>query len=300
MKVCFISNSKAFMPELDAYIELLTKEGIDVCLAKNKKVARTMNADLYFRFGGIIFGRVDWTKSEIHEYHSASTGIFPRFKNMVKSVLSSHADGFCFLNYWVQKQFIYSSKKAVIIRDMGAEKKIFRSAESNKKIYDIVYAGSISGKPGLIEEVTRLSKLGVNIVIAGTASDEEKTRLHNLTGVTFLGRISREEVIELYSKSRFGLNYIPEMYPFTDQTSTKIIEYLVAGLPIISNEYQWISSHSGTYGYDYLRLNLINTKHDLVSSETYIISDDAKKKFLWNNVIDESDLIEVIKSLISK
>jgi hypothetical protein len=47
-------------------------------------------------------------------------------------------------------------------------------------------------------------------------------------------------------QARAGLNLVPAHRPYTVQTSTKVLEYLAVGLPVVSNRYPWMETLSAT------------------------------------------------------
>ena len=58
-------------------------------------------------------------------------------------------------------------------------------------------------------------------------------------GVHCTGRIAQDQVPAQLLRARAGLNLMPERLPLAMQTSTKVLEYLAVGLPVLSNDYAW-------------------------------------------------------------
>ena len=56
----------------------------------------------------------------------------------------------------------------------------------------------------------------------------------------FTGRIKQEEIPQLATKCVYAINYIPNIYPFNIQTSTKLLEYAAMDLKIITTDYWWV------------------------------------------------------------
>jgi glycosyltransferase involved in cell wall biosynthesis len=51
--------------------------------------------------------------------------------------------------------------------------------------------------------------------------------------------VPQAEVPDWLLRARAGLNLMPERTPLVQQTSTKVLEYLAVGLPVLSNDYLW-------------------------------------------------------------
>lgn len=288
MKVAFIHSGKAYLPELSAYKKCLLDAGHDALVLHDQRcVLDYTDIDLVFRFGGFLRDIKGANLPEIHEYHSASTASFPRIKNYIKSRANVRPRRRIFLNEFVHEQFSFVDTIPFIYRDMGASSRLLWCRDVQDKCFDIVYAGSIVGRPGLMAVFAKLAAAGLKVGIAGAVSPGHVDFLLALPGITYVGGLEAHEVPGFLAQGRYGLNYCPDIYPLNQQTSTKAIEYLVAGLPIISNKYDWIDKHSQKHGYGYINLSdaYVPKRLDFMFIENLILS--CPDRFLWENILLE-------------
>lgn len=297
--VCFVKTGRAFLPEIHAYRAYLHNKGIITCIADDFKQAEKIQCKVYYRFGGFLTQRVANDSLEVHEYHTISTGRFVFFKNIAKSLLSAKPDYLSFLNSYVESTYLFSSRIPTFYRDMGAESALLDIRNlSDKKDFDICYFGSISNRKGVSDAIIHLASKGYQLVVGGNASEKDQ-ELFAKYDVHYLGVCSREVVYACLSRSRFGLNVVADEYPINRQTSTKVIEYLVAGIPVISNNYQWIREHSMSTGYNFLDLD---SSIDLNSVELdrLILNEAQANRFTWDSILDECGFYKIIKELIER
>ncbi|GMQ47864.1 glycosyltransferase [Vibrio sp. 10N] len=302
LDVCFVKTGKAYIPEASAYSQYLKSKGFDTVVVEGNDNARLVDAKLYYRFGGVLKGNIRSGVPEIHEYHTASTGQFPRLKNLVKSALGSTPCYYSFLSPFVENQYWFNAKIPRFYRDMGAPSELLAIRNSKEAaVYDICYFGSISQRKGVRESIVKLASLGLSIVVAGKADEVDAAILEKTEGVKFLGTVQREEVDSYLSCSKAGLNFMPDEYPLTSQTSTKVIEYLVAGVPVISNDYSWIIEHSELHGYKFANIDGLTKENfqALLSDERTILPVDEVKKFTWDNILERIHFDRLILSCIN-
>lgn len=299
MNVLFVHTGKAFLPELEAYRAAIQAEGYAADVVHEEPDGHvTKDYDLVFRFGGLL-GRLPGSATpEIHEYHSASTTKLPRLKNIVKSLASPRPAGRIFLNAFVRRQFNFPDRVPYLLRDMGASPDLLACRTAGDKAFDIVYAGSISGRSGLVEVLLTLARKGLTLGIAGAATGAEADVLRQQKGIEFVGRLPGDEVPGFLSRGRMGLNYCPDVYPLKYQTSTKVIEYLVAGLPIVSNEYEWINDHAKRHGYRYVALNSLGCTVDLRAGKGTVLGVEQAKAFTWPEMLTEVGFVDFLRDTI--
>lgn len=297
LKILFVHNGKAFLPELNAYVNYLQKKNYQINIVLDQEIIPPNEYDLVFRFSGLI-KRIDGSNiPEIHEFNSASTPPWSNTKNIIKSILAPKPVGRIFLSDFVRSQFTFPYEAPFIYRDMGADSRIFscRQSRHKHKIYDAVYAGSISGRPGFIETIEKISRMGLKVGVAGNATKAEIDCLKSLRGVDFIGLLEIDALVDFLASGTFGLNYCPDKYPYSQQTSTKVIEYLAGGLPIISNRYRWMNAHSSTYGYSFLDIDQLGSAKDLVESSEMVIDADIAINFEWERILDKSNFMDFIE-----
>ena len=184
-----------------------------------------------------------------------------------------------------------------IYRDMGAPDELLRCRSGVRAAYDVVYIGAIAQRPGLLSQLRKLAARGLRIAVAGRATQDERSELSGISGISYIGELEREHVGQLLAEGKAGLNYVPRRYPYIYQTSTKIIEYLVAGLPVISNSYPWIEHHSMQHGYDFIRLESFAPEEIEDNARKYVL--DRPEAFTWSAILEAADFEAFIRRCVS-
>ena len=302
MKILFVRTGKAFLPEIDAYVKYFNKlEGFEAydsqLLDENYSID---DFDVIWEFKG--FGGVrDVNKVIVHDYASLSTGSFPKVKNNLKKWLNPKPNLRVFLNQAVRQGFNFNDDIEFCYRDMGIDER-FLSVKSEEKEYDFVYVGSICKGRGMdrfLAEFTR--KPQGKLCLIGNVEDDIYNEYKHNKDLVFTGSVPYGEVPIIASKAVYGINYIPDKYPFNIQTSTKLLEYLALGLKVITTDYQWVRDFEKRHGCSFYKLNL---KQDGFNRD-YIESYDYKSNFavenhLWDVVLENSGLKEQIRDIVCR
>lgn len=294
-----VKSTAAFVPEAHAYKYYLEDRGWLVNISNDNELdaAECLKYDVVLRFGGLLKFNLTKSVPEIHEYHSASTGRFARVKNVIKSWTPADPSGLIFLNHFVQTQFRFSRGIPYIHRDMGVSEKFFSAREGHRKDYDLVYAGSLR-RTGFLKCVAEVAHAGYSIAIAGVASREVRD-FFKWNGITYVGKLDYDDVPSFLASGWFGLDYRPHIYPQTRQTSTKALEYLALGLPIVSNQYQWIDSHARRNGYRYIDLSELVREGASNDLDKLTLAAPETRKFSWDNVLQEAGFEKFVTGVIT-
>tara|TARA_Y100001001_G_scaffold4669_1_gene4881 strand:+ start:18208 stop:19113 length:906 start_codon:yes stop_codon:yes gene_type:complete len=301
MTVYVVNGGRSFLPEALAYVDYLNRSGIAAAIVDEKHASSVVDAELFIRFGGFLRKKICDDVPEIHEYHSATVGAYPRTKNLIKSWFSARPDALVFLNGFVEKQYSFSRSIPRIYRDMGVEKSFLGVRGISQKDYDLVYIGSISARKGLLGVIQEVAGLGIKIAVAGSASDFDSRLLSKTNNVFYYGVLDRSQVLGLISKSRAGLNYCPREYPLQYQTSTKVIEYLVAGIPVVSNDYPWINDHSACSGYSYINLRSVRDANFLKAENSSLtLSVEESSRYLWDTILSDSGFLHLVEGFLNE
>lgn len=295
MRIVYIHTGRAFLPEIPAYCAALRAAGHEAFVVSGvDELNEISELDLLVRFGGLLRPLPGIAVPEIHEYHSASTQ-WPRpLRNLIKSALSSRPVGRIFQNDFVRRQFRFPDPAGFIYRDMGANPAMLAARESLSKSFDVVYAGSFKGRHGLVSCLSALARGGAKVGVAGDPAPEQLAELRTAAGIEFVGRLAQDDVPEFLAAGRFGLNFVPDIYPLNQQTSTKVIEYLVAGLPIISNSYPWMDAHARKTGYDYLRVDGIRDLAGVEPPPRAVLSVEKVQPLLWPNLLEQCQFVNFL------
>lgn len=293
MKIGIGLKEHAYTPEAYAYKNFLESNNFSVQL--ENEIHLDPNNDLNIYFMGI---RPFWRKykgsaKEIHEYQSLSVSPHSHVKDFLKRRLNKKPHGRIFLNDIVKSGLKFKDDTPYIYRDMGVDDELFQKPLPNPE-FDIVYCGSLSGRPGLIDELSRLANLGFKLLIIGSVTKDFSDAFKKQNNVHLTGRVDRNEIPELYKQCRSGLNFTPDIYPFNIQTSTKTLEYIASGLNVISNKYEWVENFSRTEGYSFLYLDDIN-EYNCFETPSYSL--ENIKKYSWNNILNDAGFLGFLETL---
>lgn len=300
-KILFVRSENAFLPEIDAYIKYFssTKEFKAYDSSKLGQDYDVNEFDIIWEFKGL--GGIKKRKNQIliHEYASLSTGKFPLMKNKLKSTLNSKPDLRIFLNENVKRGFKFNDNINYCYRDMGIDKQ-FIDVKSTEKEYDFVYVGSICKERGMDKFLETFNRIKPGkLCLIGNYEEEIFSLYKNNEDIIFTGEVPYSEVPRIASKSIYGINYMPDKYPFNIQTSTKLLEYLALGLKVITTDYKWVRQFEEKNGCDFYKLNNRNIKINIDEISKYNFESNFKaEEFLWTRVIEESELVGKLRNII--
>jgi len=299
MKILFVRNETAYLPEIDAYIEYFnqSKEFLAFDSQKLSKDYRYQDFDVIWEFKG-VGGATVKDKILVHEYSSLSTGIMPHMKNWIKTLVNSKPNLRVFLNRHVKDGFSFNDNIDYCFRDMGISER-FINFQSSSKEFDFVYIGAISKT----RRVDRLIRSFINnkcgkICLIGTPEDDIYNSFKQTKDVIFTGKLQYFQVPEVASRGVYGINYIPNKYPYKLQTSTKLLEYLALGLKVITTEYEWVNNFEKEN--QCLFYKLININEDLnikkISSFSFV-NNFHVENYTWKRILDDSNIANKLIAL---
>lgn len=295
-KILFIRSEKSFLPEIDAYIEYFNKtnefRAYDSLNIKGEY--KVDDFDVVWEFKGLGGTKVK-RQILIHEYASLSIGSFAKFKNLLKLRINPKPDLRIFLNRNVKDGFNFNDGIDYCYRNMGIAESFIKFKDS-KKEYDFVYTGSIC-KEREIDKLLKIftEKSNGNLCLIGNVEDDIYKRYKNNKDIIFTGKVPYYEVPEIASRAIYGINYIPDKYPFNIQTSTKLLEYLALGLKIITTDYKWIRQFEEKNNCNFYKLKGNGINFDIKYIERYSFKNNFNaEENLWNNIIDDSKIKEKI------
>jgi glycosyltransferase involved in cell wall biosynthesis len=271
----------AYLPEAYAYERYLRARGwsVEFVSRQNDVDAR----DLAIRFMGFEpWWRGLSGRRVIHEYHSRSTGKLAAIKDQSKTRLNVKPIGRIFLNDYVRQGFPFSDPIPEIYRDMAVDEAFYQVDRNTRKIYDVVYCGSIGYRQGVVDAVQKLDRMGISVLLIGGVNDASAKILERMRHVTVHGRATREQIPPLFAQARFGLNFTPDVRPLNRQTSTKTLEYMAAGLGVISNRYAWSQEFEARTGASFVWFEDLRSRADLDRP----ISAVDMSAYSWETVLD--------------
>jgi hypothetical protein len=133
------------------------------------------------------------------------------------------------------------------LRDMGVPAYFLQAQASAPVDHDLVYLGEMSRLRAFVPALQAISKSGLTLLLIGELPGDLADTVEALPGIRCTGRIEQHDVPAQLLRARAGLNLMPNQLPVAMQTSTKVLEYLAVGLPILSNDYPWIRQMAAKY-----------------------------------------------------
>ena len=300
-KILFVRSAKAFLPEIDAYVSYFNNTGRFRAFDSAQSEASPWSGEYdvvweFKGFGGIKKGNKRFLL--VHEYASLSTGTLPHLKNFLKAKFNPRPDLRVFLNEEVRSGFLFRDNIDFCYRDMGIDPR-FLEARSDRKEYDFVYVGAVSKS----REIDRLlavmneKKMG-RLCLIGSVDPDLYERYRNNRDFIFTGKIPYAQVPEIASKAVYGINYIPDRYPYNLQTSTKLLEYLALGLRVLTTDYSWVRKFERIHGCSFYKLRKTSDFDMRSISEFPHYCNLNTENFLWDKIIRESKIEEKLFSLL--
>lgn len=299
-KIALIHKGAAYAPEIGVYKRLLEKEGFFVQVFKDVAESDLIPFDVEWHFMGMDMTRRHIGRFKIHEYVSLSVPPFSKWKDQLKKVFNTIPDLRIFGNEFIEKEFGFDDNVPVRFRDAGVCPIFFQKQKNIDKIFDFVYCGSTDNS----RKIEHLLSYFVDnmpdnsLLIIGTPPKGLPNRIIRHPAITFTDRINYEDVPSWLRKARFGINYVPNIYPYNQQRPLKLLEYCAVGLPVITTEYAWVVKFEDEKKAKFFTLNpeFGNFKLSLVENFSYSIPDVSD--FTWNNIIAQSGIIPYLKKNI--
>ena len=300
MTIAFLHSHRAFLPEINAYSQFFGDYGIKTrsCSRKEKNQPR---ADVEWRLMGSAFSNKKNKIVSIHEYSSCSMPPFQKLKDLSKKWFNAKPDYRLFLNDYVMQQFNFSDEVPYGLRDMGVYPTLPESGKNKNiiKEYDFIYAGSAEKErklEKLINCFTKNGLVGHTFLILSKNYERLAEKYKSFPSIRFKGPVSHEEALEQISKAKFAINYTTDRAPFSQQTSTKFLEYAALKIPIITTEYPWVKEFQSHLGgnFFYLSNDLSNFSWQQVNGFNY--SFPELKEWTWEKQIRKSGVLEFLES----
>jgi len=242
MDIHFVRGGPSYLPELAAYSSFVSQRGHRALIHATHD---DVPADA--RVVWWICGRVPRRAAarfrdafHVHEYASASVQPAAWCKDHMKRWLHPRPHHRVFQSEWVRKRLGFNDTVAFSLRDMGVPRTFLQAQASGAAQFDLVYLGETSRLATFEQALRALDAAGLKLLVVGTVDERVRDLVNGLRNAHCSGRVPQEEVPAQLLRARAGLNLVPNLLPLTQQTSTKAIEYLALGLPVVSNDYAWI------------------------------------------------------------
>ena len=238
---------------------------------------------------------------KIHEYTSLSVPPLARVKNQLKKRINVKPDMRVFQTEIVKNQFNFEDSVPYLFRGPGIGTHFYNAPQNLNKNFDFVYLGATDA---VRETRYYLSILKENfkkfsLLIIGDAPEKLKSQF-NTNNVKFTGRLAYRQVPDFLVQARYGLNLMPDKYPFNIQPSLKLLEYCAMGLKVISTDYTWVNQFESAGKARFFKINSDFNNFNWQSIESFDYQNPNLQHLLWPNVIERSGLVEQILSLCNE
>jgi glycosyltransferase involved in cell wall biosynthesis len=240
-----VHGARSYLPELAAYQTHI--EGLGHAVQRHTQ-AHTVPGDA--RAVWWICGRVPGDQArrlkgavQVHEYASASVAPLAWIKDRIKQWQQPVPDFRVFQSEWVRQRMGFGDNAPgavpYALRDMGVPDAFLTAQAQQAPEFDLVYLGEMSRLQRFVPLLHTLAQAGLSLLLVGDVPPALQKRLATLGHIQSTGRVPQDQVPAQLLRARAGLNLMPDVLPLSEQTSTKMLEYLALGLPVISNPYAW-------------------------------------------------------------
>jgi len=288
MIVGILSNTKSYLPEIIAYRNYFIKNNIKVIISEQELLLE--KCDVIIMFCGFFLKKKLKNKFYIHDYSSLSTPPFCKSKDTLKKYLNFKPNLRIFNSKLIKDTMNFNDNVPFIIRSQGILKKFFQK-RLKKFTYDFLYTGSIEARKGLDKIFIKYLKLGFSILVIGNVSKVYKDRFSNFTKIKFLGPKKYIYINRYYKMCNYGLNYIPDEFPYNAQYSTKFLEYSASKMNIVSNKTYFMNKISQKYKIKNVYDEDIHNAEDLKKAK---FQHANLLHYEWNLVIEKSGILKKI------
>lgn len=296
MPSILFERTHAYLPEIPAYMSWLSrnKPGVRAVDSSSLTDYNPQDYDIVWRFMGL--DREGKGRFIVHEYNSLSTGTGARCKNLIKRTFNAKPHRRIFLNNNVRSGFSFCDEVPFRLRDMGVDDRFFRSGPAASPLYDFVYAGSLnrgSVITGFLDYFATSAR-DMTLLLVGEAHPEMQARYKGASNIVFHGRVPYEEVPALAGQARYGLNLMPDRYPFNLQTATKVVEYCALGLPVISTRYRWVEDYAAARKAQFFWLAPDFSNLSKMALSAFDFQTPDVHDLSWDRVIETSGIFDFL------
>ena len=299
MIIAFVHDNKAFLPGLKAYSQFFSALGVE-CKIVDEDELKATHRDVEWHFLGKDVVPPKEGVLKIHEYASASVPPFKKWKDFVKSFINAQPDFRIFQNPYVEKCLNFKDEIPRGYRDVGIPSNWLLPTLPFQKEYDFIYTGSVE-KNRSIEKLLNVFKerlTNKTLLVVSKAYENLAADYSGCKNILFKGPAEKEQVRLLILKSRFAINYMPDLEPFNQQTSTKFLEYITCKTPVITTRYPWIEAFVKKEGGNYFMLNESWDNLDWERIQSFDYSFPDLKNWTWEKQIRNSGVLEFLESRI--
>lgn len=293
--LAFVHEGKAFLPELEGYRRYFGERGVHTRVLHPRKL-KGNPVDIEWHMMGTHFRRSNPAAVVIHEYASPSVPPLAALKDWIKKRMNCRPDYRLFLNEATQREMNFRDAVPFGFRDMFINSLPAPFSDQNKT-YDFVYAGTL--------DKSRKPEKWLNHFATGPMKDRQllilsrdyalwKEKYREAKNIHFEGPVPPGGVGEWIRQARYGLAPTPLYKPYGFQTSTKILEYLAQGLPVVCSPTAWTLAYIKESGAEFflLKEDLSNLTMDELERFRFKIPDISK--WTIENQLNRSGILEFL------
>lgn len=241
--VHFVHEGAAYLPELAAYQAFLRTRNAQGVIHRTPHTVPHDARVVWWMCGRVPHAQAQRFSEawQVHEYASASVPPVAWAKDIVKRWAQPRPNYRIFQNAWVRQRFGFRDDVPSELRDMGVPYTMAKACDVPQPppLHDFVYLGEMRRLIQFIPVLAAIRQAGWRLLLIGDIPMSLQPQLLQGDGTTYTGRVAQQDVPDLLRTARCGLNLVPPRLPFTQQTSTKLLEYCAAGLRVISTDYAW-------------------------------------------------------------
>jgi glycosyltransferase involved in cell wall biosynthesis len=241
--VHFVHGARSYLPELAAYQAHIEHLGHAVQMHTQAHNVPDDAQAVWWICGRVPSAQARRLKGavQVHEYASASVAPLAWLKDRIKQWQHPVPDFRVFQSDWVRQRMGFGQPDAVpfALRDMGVPDAFLTAQAQQPPEFDLVYLGEMRRLLHFVPLLHTLGRAGLSLLLVGDVPAALQERLAALGHIQSTGRVPQDQVPAQLLRARAGLNLMPDVLPLAEQTSTKMLEYLALGLPVISNPYAW-------------------------------------------------------------
>jgi glycosyltransferase involved in cell wall biosynthesis len=251
MLIHFVHLGDAYLPELQAYAAYVRATGHEAQVHRQIDTLPNDAAVLWWMCGQVSSDLAKRYPAAFHIHEYASTSVPPLawLKDRVKRLRQPRPQYRIFQNDWVRQRMGFGDAVPYEFRDMGIAPEFFDVQQATAEPeFDFVYLGEMRRLQHFLPVFDGIAQAGKSVLLVGDVPADlgRQLKLHARLSVT--GRVPHSDVPAQLRRARFGLNLVPNQLPYTRQTSTKLLEYCAAGLPVVSTDYVWVREFEQQHG----------------------------------------------------
>lgn len=298
-KIAIIHPGSAYLPEIIAYQSFFARAGFEIAVFQKSDLPNLQDYAVEWHLMGQDRLPKTEVRLKIHEYISPSLPPLAKWKNQLKRWTNVKPDLRIFQNPTVRQAFNFQDDVPFLYRDAGIGAHFFETF-AIKKNYDFVYHGSMhpTRRVDILLEKFAIRFQNYNLLIIGDLPNPLLQKFQTAGNIKFAGRIAYQDIPQQLAQARFGLNYIPNVYPYNLLPALKLLEYCALQLPIVTTDYHWVNELEQSRDGRFFKIkpDWSNFKPDAVMNYDYKTPNVADLQ--WEKILIDSGILQFIQNYL--